>query len=221
MRIYFVAQVPDLADPGALDFMTKNSSIEDIKVGDKVLATDPETGRTVTRLIRTEADKKFNKLTLTTEDGTESLTATHEHPFWSPSEGDWVPASQLTRGMTLRTSNGTHATIKTNHPFTRHARTYNLTVENVHTYYVLAGATPVLVHNSGPCGISTRHEKAGDIGSWTGSTILATETESSSRVTARFLEGIIARMNSKEGSRTDVSTRILKYALMSTIRSSA
>ncbi|AJE82751.1 hypothetical protein SLNWT_2375 [Streptomyces albus] len=115
--------MPDLADPGALDFMTKNSSIEDIKVGDKVLATDPETGRTVTRLIRTEADKKFNKLTLTTEDGTESLTATHEHPFWSPSEGDWVPASQLTRGMTLRTSNGTHATIKTNHPFTQHAPT--------------------------------------------------------------------------------------------------
>ncbi|MFE0085891.1 hypothetical protein, partial [[Kitasatospora] papulosa] len=27
-------------------------------------------------------------------------------------------------------------------------RTYNLTVEDFHTYYVLAGATPVLVHNS-------------------------------------------------------------------------
>lgn len=56
--------------------------------------------------------------------------------------------------------------------------------------------------------------------SWTGSTILATETESSSRVTARFSEDIIARMNSKEGFRTDASTRIRKYALMSTIRSS-
>jgi hypothetical protein len=29
---------------------------------------------------------------------------------------------------------------------------YNLTVAGVHTYYVLAGYTPVLVHNS--CGIS-------------------------------------------------------------------
>ncbi|MGQ5652507.1 hypothetical protein ACUJ8H_21070, partial [Streptomyces sp. EKR5.2] len=31
--------------------------------------------------------------------------------------------------------------------------TYDLTVGGLHTYYVLAGATPVLVHNSGPgCG---------------------------------------------------------------------
>jgi hypothetical protein len=29
---------------------------------------------------------------------------------------------------------------------------YNLTVQGMHTYYVLAGATAVLVHNSGPCG---------------------------------------------------------------------
>ncbi|MEU0529100.1 hypothetical protein [Amycolatopsis tolypomycina] len=31
-------------------------------------------------------------------------------------------------------------------------RTYNLTVAIVHTYYVLAGDTPVLVHNTGGCG---------------------------------------------------------------------
>ncbi|MFC7219750.1 hypothetical protein ACFQLX_16495 [Streptomyces polyrhachis] len=30
----------------------------------------------------------------------------------------------------------------------------NLTVSDLHTYYVLAGSTPVLVHNSGPfCGV--------------------------------------------------------------------
>lgn len=28
---------------------------------------------------------------------------------------------------------------------------YNLTVANIHTYYVLAGNTPVLVHNTGGC----------------------------------------------------------------------
>ncbi|MEU1034383.1 hypothetical protein ABZ402_37880 [Streptomyces mirabilis] len=27
---------------------------------------------------------------------------------------------------------------------------YNLTVQQLHTYYVLAGETPVLVHNCGP-----------------------------------------------------------------------
>ncbi|WP_158973388.1 hypothetical protein, partial [Streptomyces griseus] len=38
-----------------------------------------------------------------------------------------------------------------NRSFNKHARTYNLTVDDLHTYYVLAGETPVLVHNSGPC----------------------------------------------------------------------
>ncbi|MEU9624099.1 toxin C-terminal domain-containing protein, partial [Streptomyces sp. NPDC048155] len=38
--------------------------------------------------------------------------------------------------------------IKANRPFIKHVRTYNLTVDGLHTYYVLAGQTPVLVHNS-------------------------------------------------------------------------
>ncbi|MEU9625187.1 hypothetical protein, partial [Streptomyces sp. NPDC048155] len=37
--------------------------------------------------------------------------------------------------------------IKANRPFIKHVRTYNLTVDGLHTYYVLAGATPILVHN--------------------------------------------------------------------------
>ncbi|WUG23479.1 hypothetical protein OG912_11270 [Streptomyces sp. NBC_00464] len=36
-----------------------------------------------------------------------------------------------------------------NRHYRKHVRTYNLTVTELHTYYVLAGATPVLVHNRG------------------------------------------------------------------------
>ncbi|WP_405618248.1 polymorphic toxin-type HINT domain-containing protein [Streptomyces sp. NBC_00076] len=126
--------------------------IENIRVGDKVQATDPKTGesgpRNVTRLIITEDDKHFNELSIATEDGIEKLTATHEHPFWSPSERRWVEAQALKPGMTLLTDEGTTVVITDNRPFIRHARTYNLTVDDLHTYYVLAGATPVLVHNS-------------------------------------------------------------------------
>ena len=50
--------------------------------------------------------------------------------------------------MTLRTVDGSTVTVKGNRPFSQSARTYNLTVESLHTYYVLAGETPVLVHNS-------------------------------------------------------------------------
>ncbi|MEW2086894.1 polymorphic toxin-type HINT domain-containing protein [Streptomyces sp. NPDC005283] len=126
--------------------------IEDVKVGDEVLATDPETGKTgkrkVTRLIVTEDDKLFNELTIATDEGDEKLTATHEHPFWSPSEKKWVEAGQLRPGMTLLTIDGSRATVQANRAYTKHARTYNLTVDDLHTYYVLAGQTPVLVHNS-------------------------------------------------------------------------
>ncbi|WP_328677965.1 toxin C-terminal domain-containing protein [Streptomyces sp. NBC_00322] len=133
--------------------------IEDIEVGDEVLATDPETGksgsRKVSRLIRTEDDKYFNELTIATDDGPQKLIATHEHPFWSPSEKRWVEAGQLQPSATLLTDDGTTVTVTNNRAFTKHARTYNLTVEDLHTYYVLAGKTPVLVHNSN-CNSLTR-----------------------------------------------------------------
>ncbi|MFI8192149.1 polymorphic toxin-type HINT domain-containing protein [Streptomyces sp. NPDC085946] len=135
--------------------------IEDIELGDEVQATDPETGetgpRTVTRLIRTEGDKYFNELSIATENGIEKLTATHEHPFWSPSEQDWVTAADLEPGMSLLTDTGDTVIVTANRPFTKHTRTYNLTVDDLHTYYVLAGQTPVLVHNSnGWCGPGLR-----------------------------------------------------------------
>ncbi|XKK63477.1 Hint domain-containing protein [Streptomyces sp. ARC32] len=130
----------------------KTKDIEDVQLGDKVLATDPETGETtarqVTRLIVTDDDKHFNELSIATEDGVEELTATHEHPFWSPSERDWVPAGKLKPGMTLRTDDGDTVIVTGNRSFAMKARTYNLTVDGLHTYYVLAGQTPVLVHNS-------------------------------------------------------------------------
>ncbi|MEV3875101.1 polymorphic toxin-type HINT domain-containing protein [Streptomyces sp. NPDC049906] len=134
--------------------------IEDVELGDKVRARDPETGesgsREVTRLIRTEEDKHFNELSIMTEDGVEELTATHEHPFWSPSQHEWITARELAAGMTLLTDEGATVIVTGNRPFTQHAKTYNLTVDDLHTYYVLAGATPVLVHNSGPwCGVGS------------------------------------------------------------------
>ncbi|MFD8936239.1 polymorphic toxin-type HINT domain-containing protein [Streptomyces sp. NPDC059578] len=126
--------------------------IEDIKLGDTVQARDPETGesgpREVTRLIRTEDDKQFNELSIATDDGIDELTATHEHPFWSPSQRTWVEAANLEPGMTLLTDEGATVIVTSNRSFTQHAKTYNLTVDDLHTYYVLAGQTPVLVHNS-------------------------------------------------------------------------
>ncbi len=50
--------------------------------------------------------------------------------------------------MTLRSSTGDVVTVDTLSPFRQQQETRNLTIDGLHTYYVLAGATPVLVHNS-------------------------------------------------------------------------
>ncbi|PKV82798.1 polymorphic toxin-type HINT domain-containing protein [Streptomyces sp. TLI_146] len=127
-------------------------SIEDIQAGDEVLATDPLTGETgrrkVTQLIATEDDKHFNELTLKTHKGLEKITATYEHPFWSPSAHKWLNASALEPGDTLLSADGTTVQVEANRAFNQHARTYTLTIDDLHSFYVLAGTTPVLVHNS-------------------------------------------------------------------------
>ncbi|MFJ4967139.1 RHS repeat-associated core domain-containing protein [Streptomyces sp. NPDC088729] len=128
--------------------------IKDIRIGDEVLATDPETGesgpRPVTALIKGTGDKQLVDITLGT--GTShTLTATDGHPFWAPALNRWIQADQLTDGQWLQTSTGTWVQITAVTHRSTSATVYNLTVADLHTYYVLAGATPVLVHNSGPC----------------------------------------------------------------------
>ncbi|WP_405795683.1 polymorphic toxin-type HINT domain-containing protein [Streptomyces sp. NBC_01506] len=131
-------------------------SIEDVRVGDKVLATDPKTGktsaRTVTAEIKGKGAKDLVRVTIDTDGKkgtkTASVTATDGHPFWVPELNEWITATALEPGQWLRTSAGTHVQITAVARWTQQATVYNLTVADVHTYYVLAGATPVLVHNS-------------------------------------------------------------------------
>ncbi|MFJ4714208.1 polymorphic toxin-type HINT domain-containing protein [Streptomyces sp. NPDC088785] len=151
-----------LADTEVLMANGSTKKIQDIKLGDKVLATDPRTGKTaeseVTATITTENDKHFAELTLSAADGEERLVATSEHPFWSVTEKRWVEAGKLKPGTRLRTSSGHTLEVTKVRRYEDAARTYNLTVKDQHTYYVLAGGTPVLVHNSN-CG-NRPHDKA-------------------------------------------------------------
>ncbi|MGQ4437017.1 polymorphic toxin-type HINT domain-containing protein [Streptomyces sp. SAS_260] len=138
--------------------------ISKVKVGDTVLATDPQTGVTapekVQNVIVTKTDKDFTALTLDTTPvrgppqktkadapTRQTLTTTWHHPFWDATHHRWTNAHDLTAGTRLRTTDGTTVTVAEVHNFHRHQTTYDLTVGTLHTYYVLAGATPVLVHN--------------------------------------------------------------------------
>ncbi|MFD8970685.1 RHS repeat-associated core domain-containing protein [Streptomyces sp. NPDC059568] len=128
-----------------------HKAIKDIRIGDKVLATDPETGesgpREVTALIEGTGDKTLVDITIDSATGPGKLTATDGHPFWVPALREWVEAAKLQPGQWLQTSTGTWTQITAVTHRTQKATVNNLTVDDLHTYYVLAGQTPALVHN--------------------------------------------------------------------------
>ncbi|MFE0736647.1 HYD1 signature containing ADP-ribosyltransferase family protein [Streptomyces sp. NPDC058855] len=134
-------------------------AIKDLEPGDKVLATDEETGETVakdvTATIEGEGEKRLVRVVVDADgsqgDRTTSLTATEGHPFWVPDLHEWVEAKDLKAGQWLHTSAGTKVQVTAVRAWTQNASVRNLTVADFHTYYVLAGKTPVLVHNSGGC----------------------------------------------------------------------
>ncbi|WEH32590.1 polymorphic toxin-type HINT domain-containing protein [Streptomyces sp. AM 4-1-1] len=141
------------------DGTTKN--IEDVDEGDEVLATDPLTGETaseeVTAKIITKDDKDFTQLTVETGDGRESIIATDTHPFWSIDTHKWIDAGEIEPGTQLRSpGKGAVEVVGIRH-FKKQQRTNDLTVDRIHTYYVLAGQTPVLVHNSN-CPTASKYE---------------------------------------------------------------
>lgn len=153
-------------------------AIEDVRTGDKVLSTDPRTGRTevktVTAEIIGEGRKNLVRVTLAIEvDGkkqTATITATAGHPFWVPALGTWTDATDLTAGEQLRTATGSLVRITEVRRWTQSATVHNLTVADFHTYHVLAGATPVLVHNSNANCNSLTRSQADDVAQFLGYT---------------------------------------------------
>lgn len=61
----------------------------------------------------------------------------------------WTSAGQVRPGNRLRAPDGTLRTVLTSRNWAQKQQVYNLTVSNAHTFYVLAGTSPVLVHNDG------------------------------------------------------------------------
>ncbi|GAB3848853.1 polymorphic toxin-type HINT domain-containing protein [Dactylosporangium cerinum] len=75
------------------------------------------------------------------------LETTDHHPFWSDTTNNWVDAAKLTPGDRLRAAD--HRTMIVLKVYSRiQAKLMrDLTVAAVHTYYVIAGESSILVHN--------------------------------------------------------------------------
>ena len=121
--------------------------IEEISVGDEVLAYDYETGETELKEVLNVWVKETDEiLHVSTSDG-ETIDTTTNHPFYVEYKG-WVAAGDLVVGDTLVTVDGDEVEI-TDVQLEKLAEpilVYNLEVEDFHTYFV--GEYGVLVHNS-------------------------------------------------------------------------
>jgi|GEM_PF-685730 len=129
--------------------------IADVELGDEVLATDPQTGQSTARPVRLlhgHADRELTDVTVTDTTTGEStvVETTAHHPFWNATTGRWTDAADLRPGDRLRSPDGeTTQQVAAVRVWTGLTWMHDLTVDGVHTYYVVAADRPVLVHNCG------------------------------------------------------------------------
>lgn len=143
--------------PGTGVLLADGSSkpIEDVDVGETVLATDPDTGqtaaKTVVGTIIGQGSKNLVEITVDTHEidakSTGAVVATDNHPFWVASGKVWTAAKDLQPGQWLRMPSGQEVRIAKVRHWTQTARVHNLTIAEIHTYYVDAGGASILVHN--------------------------------------------------------------------------
>ena len=121
-------------------------AIENIKAGDKVISTDPETFETAEKTVLETYIREVTTLVHLTVNGEEIVT-TVDHPFYVKNQG-FIKAGELIVGDELLDVNGNVLLVEnfdvelTEEP----VKVYNFQVEDFHTYYV--GENGVWVHNS-------------------------------------------------------------------------
>ena len=133
-------------------------AIDDICVGMKVYAHDPETGETALKEVVNTFVRESGELVHITVNG-EEITTTPTHPFYVPQKG-WTDAIRLRAGDRLQLLNGEYVVVEqVQHEILEAPVTvYNFEVEEFHTYYVTGSA--ILVHNAN-CGGETPAAKRG------------------------------------------------------------
>ncbi|WP_194923738.1 polymorphic toxin-type HINT domain-containing protein [Catenulispora pinisilvae] len=132
--------------------------IADVHAGDLIENARPGGGTEVHRVDQvhvTTTDTDFVDVLVgsNTPGGGGTVTGTANHPYYDAGTGGFVDAGALRSGDRLQSSAGTQATVRGVRSHVGPIVTYDLTIDGLHTYYVVAGDTPVLVHNCGGQGL--------------------------------------------------------------------
>ncbi|TMQ98475.1 hypothetical protein ETD83_19025 [Actinomadura soli] len=139
-----------------------------MRVGERVLSTDPVSGRTapmpVIGLINGSGSKNLVGVgvaargpgVLGAGSGAGVLQTTGGHPFWVDRPGVWRDARDLGPGDRLRRPDGQYVTVTATHPWTAERKVYNLTVrgysgdfDEAHVVVEAAGAVVAAGHGEG------------------------------------------------------------------------
>ena len=128
--------------------------IRDVRVGEEVRAADPQTGESGARTVTNLWVHGDDLAELRTGAGTVKTTA--DHPFWNATEGRWQRADELDAGDDLLADDGSHIAVLGMGVENNRPQAYNLTVDDIHTYYVLAKGRSILVHNIGESGLASQ-----------------------------------------------------------------
>ena len=137
-----VAGTPIWTDRGAV-------AVEKMKVGDRVLAQDPDTGELAYKLVlRTTVREHSGTITIGLPGG-KQIIASGGHPFWVAGSG-WINARHLKVGMLLHGVEGATVIESVEIGDEANQTVYNLVVEDFHDYF--AGEGHLLLHDITPRG---------------------------------------------------------------------
>ena len=190
--------------------------IKDVRVGDEVKSTDPLTGKTAGQAVTLlHLNHDTDLADVTVKDANGKLTTVHttqHHPFWDTNERLWVSASDLKAGHKLKSLNGGSETVVSVRNYTGHHDMNDLTVNATHTYYIVAGATPVLVHNCDEVFYRAMSEKEfAQLGSK--GEITVKHTENFVTQSKKYLEGLRRQSLRGGGRKAKQYTVLVRYEM--------
>ncbi len=144
--------------PGTLILMGDGTTkaIEDVEIGEYVLTDDPEDGQgikkqKVVNVIKNKT-KRFIHIIFDTDSdtmGDGEFRATGEHPIWTKNRG-WIFSKDLIAGDLLKTNKKEYVTVVSTWEENIISDTYNLSIEGVHTFFIVSNQISILVHNDPP-----------------------------------------------------------------------
>jgi len=127
--------------------------IDEISIGDVVLAADPSTGEVsgapVEDIILGSGEKELVDIVVDSDgDGRgEKIIATNEHPIYVARRG-WVDAGDLHRGDQTLRADGTRGTVMSTRRYLDEEKVFNLSVGRLHTFFISTSDGSILVHNT-------------------------------------------------------------------------